>query len=114
MQGFLVSDGVDVTSYVCYNVCNAFTLLSQYDALFDNAQLVYGLCGSDDDIPLDVIAHELMHIVTEFAILLCILPDMDGALKEGFSDIFGTVMELVYSASFFGCISCHFEDTFCQ
>lgn len=71
-----------------FNYCNAFYFLNQ---------VVFGDCDCSRSSPLvalDVVAHELMHGVTEYSSGLQ-YSDQSGGLNEGYSDIMGAVMEFV-------------------
>jgi len=84
------SDGraISVYSRVHFknNFCNAF---------WDGQRLTFGDCDGETWtalVAMDVIAHELMHGVTEMSSNL-IYSGQSGGLNEGFSDIAGSVLE---------------------
>jgi len=84
------SDGIaiPVSSRVHYRTdfCNAF---------WSGSVLTFGDCDGEEWTPLvsiDVVAHELMHGVTQFSSDL-IYENQSGGLNEGYSDIAGSAIE---------------------
>merc|ERR1712150_25965 len=79
---------ISVYSRVHYRTdfCNAF---------WNGNSLTFGDCDGNQWtplVPLDIVAHELMHGITQFSSAL-IYDNQSGGLNEGFSDIAGSVME---------------------
>jgi thermolysin len=77
---------------------------SNYNNAFESPGTNYLSFGDGDGsqftslVPLDVVAHEFTHGVTEHTAGL-IYANEAGALNESFSDIFGTAVEFVYKSN---------------
>jgi len=84
------SDGRAVSVYSRVHFRNEFC-----NAFWDGKRLTFGDCDGElwtALVSLDVVAHELMHGVTERSSNL-IYSSQSGGLNEGFSDIAGSVVE---------------------
>lgn len=85
--------GLPLVSYVHLSLVD-LGYGTNVNAFWDGSSMNYG-DGSTSVSPLttlDISGHEMMHGVTSFSSDL-VYQDESGALNEGFSDIFGTVLE---------------------
>lgn len=87
------NNGFALYSYVHADL-TALGLPSNVNAFWDGQRMTYG-DGNSTYSPLttvDIAGHEMTHGLTELTASL-IYADESGAMNEGFSDIFGTVLE---------------------
>jgi len=81
-------NGTVMLSYVHYGI-------SFHNAFWDGSRMTYGDGNGYDAGPLtstEVVAHEVMHGVTEFSAGL-LYSDESGGLNEGYSDCFGVILD---------------------
>ncbi|NSW46425.1 MAG: M4 family metallopeptidase [Bacteroidales bacterium] len=91
-------NSIDNNGFALYNYVHAdltaFGMSSNVNAFWDGQRMTYG-DGNSTYSPLttvDITCHEITHGLTELTANL-VYADESGALNEGFSDIFGTVVE---------------------
>lgn len=91
-------NSIDNNGFALYNYIHAnlvgMGFPNNVNAFWDGTRMTYG-DGNSIYSPLttvDIVAHEITHGLTEFTANL-VYADESGALNEGFSDIFGTVVE---------------------
>ncbi len=91
-------NSIDNNGFALYNYVHASLVgmgfSNNVNAFWDGTRMTYG-DGNSTYSPLttvDIVAHEITHGLTEFTANL-VYQDESGALNEGFSDIFGTVVE---------------------
>ena len=93
----LDNNDLQLISYVHYNLEDA-GYPNNLNAFWNGSSMNYG-DGTSSVSPLttlDIAGHEMMHGVTGFSAGL-VYQDESGSLNEGFSDIFGTVLEFYAS-----------------
>ncbi|MCX7861507.1 MAG: M4 family metallopeptidase [Bacteroidales bacterium] len=91
-------NSIDNNGFALYNYVHAdlvgMGFPNNVNAFWDGTRMTYG-DGNATYSPLttvDIVAHEITHGLTEFTANL-VYADESGALNEGFSDIFATVIE---------------------
>jgi Zn-dependent metalloprotease len=79
------NQGAPILSYVHYDS-------AYFNAFWNGAWMTFGDGNGDPLTPLDIVAHEFTHGVTQFTAGLYYAYE-SGALNESFSDIFGNAVE---------------------
>ncbi len=92
-------NSIDNNGFALYNYVHAnlvgMGFPNNVNAFWDGYRITYG-DGNSNYSPLtsvDIVAHEITHGLTEYTANL-VYQDESGALNEGFSDIFATIIEI--------------------
>lgn len=89
--------GSTVKGYVNADLVALYGLSNNNNAAWDGARMAFGKGGPNPVVTLDITGHELGHAIYQYSVGFPIGEGEPGAIGEGLSDIWGSVIEGLYA-----------------
>lgn len=90
-------NGALLKGYVNADLVALYGLSNSINAVWDGSRMAFGKGGSNPVVTLDITGHELGHAIYQYSVGFPIGEGEPGAIGEGLSDIWGSVIEGLYA-----------------